>query len=67
MITVKQLREELLKFRDDAVCYALEDEIVISEPGKWRGPSHISCEFCDTEEPTYVDSKVAAHPIENKS
>lgn len=46
MRTVKELREELAKFPDDAVCYAYEGEvsgIVISPPGKSGGPGVIHC------------------------
>jgi hypothetical protein len=46
MRTVKELREELAKFPDDAVCYAYEGEvsgIVISPPGESGGPGVIHC------------------------
>jgi hypothetical protein len=53
-LTVKQLREELAKFRDDAVCYAYEGEvcgIVISPPGGWGGPGVIHCGEGELEQP----------------
>jgi hypothetical protein len=46
-ITVKQLKAELEKFRDDAICYAYEGEVrgvVICPPGGWGGPGVIYME-----------------------
>jgi hypothetical protein len=63
-LTVKQLREELAKFRDDAVCYAYEGEvsgIVISPPGCSGGPGVIHCsESCEVEPPTEIHPSVAS-------
>lgn len=56
MRTVKELREELAKFRDDAVCHAYEGEvigIVVSPPGAVNGPRDqgvIHCGEGDEEE-----------------
>jgi hypothetical protein len=62
-ITVKQLREELLKFGDDCVCYAYEGEVrgvIISKPGGWGGPGVIYCgEQDEPEKPTEVFPEVA--------
>lgn len=65
-ITVKQLKDELQKFRDDAVCYAYEGEvrgIVISPPeDPWGGPGVIYTEEeGEPEEPrSDVPHEVAA-------
>ncbi len=64
-ITVKQLKEELAKFRDDAVCYAYEGEvrgIIICPPGGWGGPGVIHCASeTEAEEPhSEVYPEVAA-------
>jgi hypothetical protein len=66
-ITVKQLREALAQFRDDAVCYAYEGEvtgIIISPPGGWGGPGVIHCSEGFDNEPLRVDvfPEVAALP-----
>jgi hypothetical protein len=53
-ITVKQLREELAKFRDDALVYAYEGEVtgvIISPPGGWGGPGVIHCSEGRPEDP----------------
>jgi hypothetical protein len=53
-ITVAQLREELLKFRDDAICYPYEGEVVgliISAPGESGGPGIIHCRAGNPETP----------------
>jgi hypothetical protein len=63
VITVKRLREELLKFADDCVCYAYEGEvrgIIISPPGGWGGPGVIHCGEEEAEETrTDVSPEVA--------
>jgi len=65
--TVKELREELAKFRDDAVCYAYEGEvtgIVISPPGSWGGPGVIYCgESADVEPPTENHPSVTSREV----
>ena len=44
MLTVKQLKEELLKFKDDDLCYAYEGEIVgiVINRGSQQGVIHCS-------------------------
>jgi hypothetical protein len=63
-LTVKQLRNELSKFRDDAVCYGYEGEvcgiIVNSELGEPQGV--IYCSEGELEAPrSDVPPNVAAH------
>lgn len=57
-ITVKELREALTHFRDDAVCYAYEGEvrgIIICPPGGSGGPGVIHCEDETEPEPLRIE------------
>ena len=68
MLTVKQLRIELAKFRDDALCYAYEGEVtgvIVNPPGNplvyGDQQGVIYCSDDEKEEkPTFVPLAVAA-------
>ena len=58
MITVKELREALSLFRDDAVCYPYEGEVIgliVCPPGGWGGPGVIHFSESDDDQPLRVE------------